>query len=58
MYKENNLAQILLFILFALIMLIIVVYFQHKSYVNSANQTFKPLTIEEKIRFKGGLDAY
>lgn len=56
MQKENNFLQISIFILFVSIVLFATVYFQYKSYVNSANQTFKPLTIEEKIRFKGGLD--
>lgn len=55
MHKEDNFLQISLFILFVLIMLFFVGYFQYKSYMNSAKQTIKPLTIEEKIRFKGGL---
>lgn len=58
MQSQKNMLQGVFLFLIVATMIAAVWYFQHKSYVNSAKQNFKPLTIEEKIRFKGGLDSY
>lgn len=55
MDNGKNLFQILFLILLVAIMIWTVMYFQRKSYSNSVSRPVKQLTVEEKLRFKGGL---
>lgn len=57
METGKNTLQILLLILVVAVMFLVIMYFQQKSSSNSYNHPVRPLTIEEKARFKGGLDA-
>lgn len=55
MKNTKDILQVLFLILIITISVCVLAYFQHKSNLNAAKHPMKPLTVEEKLRFKSGL---
>lgn len=55
MADKKDLFQGLVLLLIVVVVGWVLVYFQHKNAVNNANHPIKQLTVEDKLRFKGGM---
>lgn len=55
MANKKDLFQGLVLLLIVVVVGWVLVYFQHKNAVNNANHPIKQLTVEDKLRFKGGM---